>query len=100
MSNQTTIKLSSSGDLVLVLPGKDGSLHDIVLQAGKAEAILRTLLSHQEKNPLVGKQAGPSWKFLLESGLLASAKVTKIPTGQKAEHLTLNTRKKAEDLGL
>lgn len=95
---ETTIK-RTNGELVLVLPGKDGTMHEITLQAGKVEAILHTLLAQQAITPTVAKVAGPSWKFLLESGLLAG-KVTKVPQGVSGTHLKLEAKKNAEDLGL
>lgn len=99
MSIETTIKLCAAGTLVLVLPGKDGTIHEIDLQVGQVEKILLTLLAEQHRTPAVGKNIGPSWKFLLESGLLAG-KIVKLPQGASGAHKTLVAKKTSEELGL
>jgi len=98
---ETTIRLSGNGDLVLSLPDKTGLIHELVLQQGKVEQILRHLLARQGQpgvGPRVGREAGATWRFLLESGLLATAK--KIPTGASGLGKPLSSQAKAEDLGL
>lgn len=98
---KTIIKRSSSGDLCLLLPDNSGHYHELVLQAGKVEQILHLLLSKQESGASrVGKAVGPSWKFLLESGLLATQKAKVIPQGVSGLGPKLETKRKAEDLGL
>ena len=98
---ETTIRLNGNGDLVLSLPDKSGLLHELTLQQGKVEQILRHLLAKQgqlDVGPRVGREAGATWRFLLESGLLATAK--KIPTGQSGLGKPLSSQKNSKDLGL
>lgn len=98
---KTIIKLNGQNELCLLLPDNSGHYRELVLASGKVEQILHLLLAKQSSgSATIGKGLGPTWKFLLESGLLASAKVTKIPEGQREAHLKLSSKKNSEDLGL
>src|SRR5207244_1933006 len=101
---ETTIRLNARGDLVLSLPGKDGTMHDIELAQGRVEQILRHLLAKQATPGIgasrVGRDAGATWRFLLESGLLATAQIRKVKTGESGLGKPLSSQKNAKDMGL
>lgn len=100
MTTSTTISLASDGTLFLELPDHNGTLRQINLAEGQAEAILRTLLREQRRKAQVGKKAGATWRFLLEGEMLESlarAPVTKVPMGATRQS---KTNASTEELGL
>lgn len=112
-SSATTIRLASYGQLVLVLQDKTGAEVEILLAEGHEAEILKSILkaqqtpvtSHQPSasrgSEEIGQLAGPTWRFLLENGLLQS-QITRAPATSR--HLTetrkLETSLSAEELGL
>lgn len=100
MSTTTQIGLTPAGQLFLELPGKDGQPRQINLAEGQAEKILKLLLRQQRETPAVGRDAGATWRFLLEADLLealARHPVSQVPMGVSRQS---KTQASPEELGL
>lgn len=110
-SPATTIRLASYGQLVMVLQDKTGAEVEILLAEGHEAEILKSILKaqqtpatsfRQKQNPEeIGQLAGPTWRFLLENGLLQS-QITRVSASSRhlADTRKLETSLSAEELGL
>lgn len=97
-STQITLR---EGKLVLVLPDRQGQLHEVALPDGSAEEVLKRLLATQIERPDVGKIAGATiFAPELMEALRAAPRVRRVKEGQSGLGPKLSTTKNPEDLGL